>query len=183
MDWSWFTTSASAAAMAALSALGIYAAVILFTRIGGLRSFSKMSSFDFAMTVAIGSLIATTVLTRDPPLLQSLSALAAIYVLQGAVAMLRWRSSAVYDAVDNTPILLMSGERIIRENMRAGRVTEEDLFAKLREANVLDLGEVRAVVMETTGDISVLHGDPGGAPLSEALLKGVRGSGSERPGR
>jgi uncharacterized membrane protein YcaP (DUF421 family) len=175
MDWSWFTTSVFAAAMAALSALCIYAAIIVLTRISGLRSFSKMSSFDFAITVAIGSVIATTVLTRDPPLLQSLSALAAIYALQGIVSVLRWRSAAVHDVVDNVPLLLMSGERLIRENMRAARVTEEDLYSKLREANVLDLAEVRAVVIETTGDISVLHGDPGGAPLSEALLKGVRG--------
>lgn len=35
----------------------------------------------------------------------------------------------------------------------------------------MDFSEVRAVVLETTGDISVLHGDH----LSERLLKGVRG--------
>ncbi|MDO6471263.1 YetF domain-containing protein [Maribacter sp. 1_MG-2023] len=32
-------------------------------------------------------------------------------------------------------------------------------MAKLREANVLQLSQVKAVIFETTGDISVLHSD------------------------
>nr|WP_243405031.1 DUF421 domain-containing protein [Pelagivirga sediminicola] len=39
----------------------------------------------------------------------------------------------------------------------------------MREANALDLSPVRAVVLETTGSISVLHGDH----VDEALFKGV----------
>ena len=54
--------------------------------------------------------------------------------------------------------------------MRARRVEEDDLIAKLREANVCDLSDVRAVVLETTGDITVLHG----SRLQERLLNGVQ---------
>ena len=59
-----------------LSALGIYIGVIIATRLGGLRSFSKMSGFDFAMTVAVGSLIASTIVAPEPPLTQGLVAVA-----------------------------------------------------------------------------------------------------------
>jgi hypothetical protein len=52
-------------ASAAIAALGIYLAVIVATRVSGLRSFTKMSAFDFAMTVAIGSLIAAARLTLE----------------------------------------------------------------------------------------------------------------------
>lgn len=38
-------------------------------------------------------------------------------------------------------------------------VSQADLMAKLREANVLQLSQVKAVVFETTGDISVLHSE------------------------
>ena len=50
-------------------------------------------------------------------------------------------------------------------------MTEADLRAKLREANVLAMDEIRAVVMESTGDVSVLHGPPGS--LSRELLRDV----------
>ena len=51
----------------------------------------------------------------------------------------------------------MKKEEILWSNMKKSKVTEGDLRVKLREANVLRLLEVKAVVFETTGDISVLH--------------------------
>ena len=52
-------------------------------------------------------------------------------------------------------------------------VTEDDLKAKLREANVLNLAEVRAVVFESTGDISVLHTNDANKELEDWLLTDV----------
>jgi len=63
----------------------------------------------------------------------------------------------------------MTDGEILHETLRATRVAEEDLIAKLREANGLDLAPVRAAVLETTGDISVLHGDH----MDRQILKGV----------
>lgn len=174
---SWLTTSLGAAAMVVATALGIYASVLILTRIAGLRSFAKISGFDFAMTVAIGSLIASAIVTPDPPLLQAAAGLVAIYGLQISVAIFRQRSAAVRGIVDNSPLLLMDGSRVLHDNLREARITEADLRAKLREANVLRTEEIRAVVMETTGTISVLHGDPDGPGLEPGLLEGVdRGS-------
>ena len=175
MDWTWIDTTWSAVAMVALSTIGIYVALIVYTRAAGLRSFSKMSSFDFAMTVAIGSVIASTILTRDPPLLQGVVALGMVYVVQQGVAALRVHFRAARHLVDNEPMLIMEGERILEDAMREARISRGDLLAKLREANVLRLDRVRAVVVESTGDISVLHDSGGGVPdLDEELLEGVR---------
>ncbi|MBC97551.1 MAG: hypothetical protein CME63_07360 [Halobacteriovoraceae bacterium] len=44
-------------------------------------------------------------------------------------------------------------------NMKKANVSENDILAKLREANAYDLNKVHAVIFETTGGISVLHGD------------------------
>ena len=76
--------------------------------------------------------------------------------------------------VDNRPLLLMEGPRILYESLRWVHMTEEELFSKLRAANVFRFDEVRAVVMERTGSLTVLHGDPGGKEPDEVLFKGVR---------
>lgn len=137
---------------------GIYMAVILLTRIFGKRSFSKMSSFDFAMTVAVGSIIATTILSSSVKLIDGLVGLLAVYLLQIGIALAR-RNKYVKKIVDNTPLLLMDGEQILEDNMRKARVSEGDLRSKLRESNVTQLHQIKAVVFETTGNISVLHRD------------------------
>ena len=174
IDWTWITTTATAALMATLSALGIYVALVLFTRLAGLRSFSKMSSFDFAITVAFGTMLASTMLVKDPPLLRAILALGVLYLIQFVVSVLRQRSPVVSWAVDNKPLLLMAGPEILQDNLRKARMTEDDLHGKLREANVIDYSQVRAVVMEATGDVSVLHADPDGPDLNPNLLSGIR---------
>ena len=149
-----FETTWESVGVIFVSALGIYLSVILLTRISGKRSFSKMSSFDFAMTV--GSIIATTILSSSVNLIEGILGLAAVYFLQISIAIGR-RHKLVETLVDNTPLLLMDGQNILHQNLRKARVSESDLRSKLREANVIQLSQVKAVVFETTGDISVLH--------------------------
>ena len=76
-------------------------------------------------------------------------------------------------AVMNGNELVMAGPEILHENLKNVRMTENDLYAKLRQANVTRRDQIRAVVMETTGDVSVLHADPDGQPLEDELLYGV----------
>ena len=133
-----------------------------------------MSSFDFAMTVAVGSIIATTVLSQSVSMLQGIVGLVAVYLLQIGAALAR-RDKTVRNLMDNSPLLLMDGGTIIEDNLRKSRVTRGDLRSKLREANVTELSQVKAVVFETTGNISVLHRDDGG-PLDLWLMKDVQRS-------
>lgn len=166
----WLVTTPARLLLILFSTVIIYSSVILFTRVNGLRSFSKMSGFDFAMTIAVGSIMATTIMSERPSILEGASALAALFACQRFVSWARTRRDASF-VVDNEPKLLMANGELFEDALSEARVTKADLYAKLREANVLNLSEVRAVVLETSGDISVLHG-PG---LEADLLTGVLG--------
>lgn len=168
----YFGVSAGSLLAVLLSAIGIYVAVILFTRIAGKRSFSKMSSFDFAMTIAIGSIIGSTLLLASVSLVTGIVGLASVYLLQQMVAYLRQFDSFGM-IVENKPFLLMNGSQILEENLKKARVTKGDLRAKLREANVTRFSQIKAVVFETTGDISVLHGQED-QEMEEWLLEDVK---------
>jgi uncharacterized membrane protein YcaP (DUF421 family) len=167
----WLSTTWTQTWLVVVSALVIFLAVVTYTRVAGLRSFSKMSSFDFASTVAVGSTMATVAIT-DASLLNGLIGLATIYLAQVAVAVLR-RHTTVETLVDNNPVLLMVGDQMLEHNLRRSKVTASDVRAKLREANVTAYEQILAVVLETTGDVSVLHGD---GPLDPGLLDGVEGA-------
>ena len=170
METSPLTPSLGTLGWIALDAVLMLAIIILVVRIVGLRSFAKMSSFDFAVTVACGSILASVVMTKGTSFVHGLVAVGVLLGAQAVVGLGRSASNGFQEAVDNTPLLLMDGPDILDANLRAGRVTRDDLIAKLREANVTSFDQVRAVVLETTGDISVLHGDG----LEDALLEGVR---------
>ena len=160
MNWlNWFASTPVALAAVVGSTVGMYALLIMCARISGVRSFAEMSTFDIAVSVALGSLIATTIATEKPPLAQGALAVVTLYGLQLLVSHLRARRRAAERTVDNRPILLMAKGGVMRHrNLRIARVTEDDLRTHLRAANVSDLAEIRAVVMEGTGSIHVLHG-------------------------
>lgn len=144
--------------------------VVAVVRVIGLRSFSKMTAFDFVITVAIGSLLAgASQATSWGAFFQATLAMATLLSVQLCVALLRRWFPRFDTLVQNEPVLLMANGEIFTPALHATRVAEDDLIAKLREANVRDLSDVRAVVLETTGDISVLHGPS----LNENLLQGV----------
>lgn len=153
-------------------ALGMMALtfVVIQIRVVGLRSLSKMTSFDFVMTVALGSLVAGAAQASEwSGFAQALLAMVGLFLLQWSAARIRKASDSFEHAVQNEPVLLMRDGKILQDALKATRVAKSDLYAKLREANVLDMASVRAVVLETTGDVSVLHGDR----LQEEVLSGV----------
>ncbi|TWT73053.1 DUF421 domain-containing protein [Allorhodopirellula solitaria] len=172
----WITAASPDMAMVLLSSLVTYAAILLFTRLVGLRSFSKMSAADFAMTVAVGSLFASTISSANPTLVMGVLAIGCLYFGQWALAFLRSRISGVSKVVDNEPLLLMAGRHFLDDNLRKANVSRADVFGKLREANALNYDQVLAVIFETTGDISVLHSSNSDAELEPDFLRGVLGA-------
>lgn len=152
--------------------------VIVLARLNGLRSFSKMSSFDFALTVATGSILASAMIGEGPPW-PEIVALCTLFLTRFAISKARRWRSWVEQATDNAPLMLMHDGVVLERNLSLARVTHADLRAKLREANALDLRKVRAVVLEATGDVSVLHGDE----IDDELLTGVSWGDEGKPDR
>lgn len=173
IDWSWITTNSTTLLMTFLSGIGIYTTLILLTRIVGLRSFSKLSSFDFAMTVAIGSVIASTLLTETPALLTGAFGLVVLFGIQYTVSKSRLLTNFVTRLVDNRPLLVMVGEEILSEHLQKARLTEADLKSQLRKAGITHPNQILAVVFETTGDVVVLKKNENVDPW---LFSDVRGA-------
>ena len=149
--------------------------IILLTRIIGLRSFAKFTVYDFAFTVAVGSII-SSILTSATSVIHGSVAIASLLFLSLIFSILQKKFPALSSAISNKPLLLMRGNKIIEENLLHARIERSQLIAKLREANVTQLNQVQAVVLETTGDISVLlkSKDTDGESIDSIILEGVR---------
>ncbi|NNC59920.1 MAG: DUF421 domain-containing protein [Erythrobacter sp.] len=132
-----------------------------------------MTNFDFVMTIATGSLLAGAAQSSEwSGYGQSMVAIAALFFVQLLVSRIRKDHDPFEQAIQNEPVLLMREGAFCEQAMKEERVTRSDLVAKLRDANVLEMSKVRAVVLETTGDISVMHGET----LEPVLIENVRGT-------
>ncbi|GAA5021188.1 DUF421 domain-containing protein [Marivirga lumbricoides] len=153
----------------------IFVVIILLTRIVGLRSFAKFTAYDFAFTVAIGSII-SSILTSSTTLAHGTVAIAGLLMITFIFSWLQRKSPFLSNLISNAPLLLMDGNTILYKNLKYARIEEDQLIAKLREANVLNYDQVIAVVLESTGDISVLHqaSHDSKEKFDAKLLSGVR---------
>ncbi len=174
MDSSYFFKNDDLILESVLGTVIIFILIVVLTRIFGLKSFSKMTGFDFVVTVAIGSILGMSINSSKPSILLGGVILIVLYSLNYLVTLLRFHSNKAEKIIDNNPLLLMENGKIIQENMHASKVTQAELQSKLREANVLKLDQVKAVILETTGEISVLHSSDDTIELEDFILGDVK---------
>lgn len=137
-----------------------YVVLLLFLRASGKRTLSKMNAFDFVVTVALGSTLATILLSRDVSLLQGAVALGLLVLLQFVITWTSVRWAWVRRMVTGEPTLLLSQGRFLPAALRKARVTEEEVHAAVRASGKDGIDGVRAVVLETDGSFSVIAGAP-----------------------
>ena len=133
-----------------------YAVLLLFLRISGKRTLAKMNAFDFIVTVALGSTLATILLNKNVALAEGALAFAMLIGLQFVVAWLSARSRIVQEVVKSEPALLLRDGKPMPTAMLRERVTESELEAAVRKAGYGELESVDSVILETDGTFSVI---------------------------
>ena len=133
-----------------------YAGVIAVLRTSGKRTLAKMNAFDLVVTVALGSTLATILLSKDVALFEGLLALVVLALLQFVIAWGSVRWGWVEQIAKSTPRRLLTNGVIDEAALREERVTREELLAAVRSGSFGGLEAIAAVVLETDGSFSVI---------------------------
>lgn len=133
-----------------------YVVLVFVLRISGKRTLSKMNAFDFVVTVALGSTLASTITSETVALLEGILALTLLVALQFVITWLSVRSNRFSRLIKAEPTLLYHDGRYIASQMRRSRITESEVQAAIREKGNGSLDDVAAVVLETDGTFSVI---------------------------
>jgi len=133
-----------------------YAALVVLLRLSGKRTLAKMNAFDLVVTVALGSTLATVLLTSDVALVEGVLALALLIGAQFVVAWTSVRLGLVRRAVKSTPTLLVWRGRLREQALRDQRVSRAEVLQAVRAQGQGALDQVAAVVLETDGSFSVI---------------------------
>jgi uncharacterized membrane protein YcaP (DUF421 family) len=156
MEQFFFDSWASVSRTLAIGVLA-YVGLILMLRLSGKRTLAKMNSFDLVVTVALGSTLATVLLTKEVPLADGLLAFALLIVLQFSVTWLSVRSNVVRRIARGEPTLLVHRGTFLKNAMKDQRVTSSEVLQAIRSQGIADLADVEGVVIETDGTFSVIR--------------------------
>lgn len=152
-----------------------YASLILFLRISGKRTLSKLNAFDFVVTVALGSTLATILLSEEVSLSEGALALITLIGLQWLISWMTVRVRMVGKMVKSEPSLLYFQGSFLEGAMKKERVARSEVHQALRSWGASSMDEVEAVVLETDGTLSIMKKAPplDAPPMEEVRRKGL----------
>lgn len=166
-------------ARAVLSGLLAYTALVALVRISGKRTVAKWNAFDLIVTVALGSTLASTIVTGTVPVMKGVGAFFVLVALQFAITWASVRVNFIHRIIKAQPALLVRDGRLEHETLRRERVTEDEVLTAARRRGFGDLRQVQAIVLETDGSFSVIGSI--GDDVAYSTLRGVHGAGRSAP--
>ncbi|SEK67828.1 Protein of unknown function [Blastococcus sp. DSM 46786] len=156
-----------------------YATVVVALRLSGKRTLTKLNAFDLVVTVALGSTLATILLSSDVAWVEGAVALGLLALLQAVVAWLTVRWPGLRTVVTSRPTLVLSDGEPLPDRMREVRIGIDEIRQAVRSSGSGDLADVAAVVLESDGSLSVIPAEKYG---TGAALEGVAGADARRHG-
>ncbi len=153
-----------------VSSVGIYLLLLILIRVLGQRSVANLSSFDFGAVVAVGAILGRTALLQRPTLAAGVIALTTLFIMQAVLGYLG-RRRRIDRLINRSPVLLMAGSQLLRDNLRTNHIVEDELRQALRLAGIRQLAEVASVILERNGRVSVIRA---GQPIDPWLLADVQ---------
>lgn len=139
-----------------VGAITAYPLLVLFLRLSGKRTLSKMNAFDFVVTVALGSTLATLIMSKSTPILEGILALFLLVALQYLVAWLSVHVRFFQRMIKSTPSTLYEDGHFYDETLISQRISKDDIHQKVRSSGMSSLAQVKKIVLESDGDISVI---------------------------
>lgn len=154
-----------------VTAVVIYAVVVIFSRMFGQRQFSRMASYDLPFIFAMGSIVGRVVLVRTS-LAGAVLGISVMFLLHAASGWLHHHSELVHRLTENRPILVVLDGELLDDNVRRAHTSALEIHEQVRMSGAGTLERVRAVVLERNGAMSVIGHD---GPMDAAVFQDVVG--------
>ena len=157
----------------ALSAPIIYLLVVLYIRVIGKRSTSQMNSFDWIVTVGMGSLVASTIILKAISLIEGAFAILLLMFLQFIITKLMVHFSLLRKVIRSTPQLLVYNGEFLEKNMAKERIVKTEILSAIRSKGVQNINEIHAIVLETDATFSVIKKTEDNSSYTLANVQGL----------
>lgn len=133
-----------------------YFIVIFILRLSGKRTLAKMNAFDFVVTIALGSILGAVILNKSIPLAEGLLAVALLIFLQFIITYISVRSATFKNFISSNPTLLLFDGKLLETVLKKERISIGEINKAVRAAGAGHLSDVKVIVLESTGDITVI---------------------------
>ena len=176
----WLVDGWGQPAVAAAKAAMMYVIAMVGLRLAHRRTLSQWTAIDFAAAVALGAIIGRTAIAEGQSVAVGAAALVTILVAHYLLTVGRFRPF-VARLVDHRVRVLVDHGRLRPDQLRRCGLTEAEVLAQLRQHGVASLAELRYVLYESKGDLTIVR-EPGADTADPELVRaGLRDAAAYPP--
>ena len=133
----------------------LYIVLIFGIRLMGKRQIGQMEASEFVVTMLVANLAAIPMQDGGIPLFSGLVPILTVLGMELVFSGIIMHSIRFRKLLCGKPVILIDNGKILQENLRATRVTMDELASHLRQKDVMDLKAVQYAILETDGNLSV----------------------------
>lgn len=135
----------------------LYLIVLFVIRIMGKAELSKMSPFQLIVVFMIAELASIPIESPDVSMITGVAAIFTLMFLQVLISFISLRSEKFKKIFSGRPSVLIDKGEINVKEMRALRITINDLMEQLRIGGAPSINDVDFAVMESNGELSIIQ--------------------------
>lgn len=139
------------------TAFGLFISLMIITKLARVRSFGKISTTYFISIISILAILVSVLSSNKYTFFEGSFILATVTVFQILfVLLLRGSKQFRRLFIHKAKIVLWNG-KILEDRLVNSNISKEDLIAKIGRSNAHDFRDIKAVIMEDSGEFSVIY--------------------------
>lgn len=137
--------------------LVIYVYTLILLRWLGSRTVGQLSTIEFLLVIALGSAVGDAMFYPEVPLLHAMAVVTVVVLLNKGLDTIMLRNERAERLIDGEPREVVCDGVVDAAFLREGPISADELFQRLREDGIAQLGEVRRAYMEKDGKVTAFR--------------------------
>jgi uncharacterized membrane protein YcaP (DUF421 family) len=139
-----------------LRGLIIYVFLIIILRATGKRQIGQMSPFDLVLLLVLSNAVQNSMNGGDNSVLAGVILSITLVTVNWITGQITFRNKKAERLIEGVPQVLLHDGKVYEEALADAQLTRHELMAAIRGEGYTDLNEIRAVILENDGSISVI---------------------------
>ncbi len=132
--------------------------IILFilVKILGKKQIKNLTLYDYILSITIGSITADAIISVDTPIYDGIIALIVFGFIGYFASLLSYHNHTMEEIIDGEPLVLFENNNFNYTNLEIAKLSVAKVLENCRLKGCFDINELECVILEPSGDISIL---------------------------
>jgi len=135
----------------------MFLAVVLMLRLTGKRGVQQLSIFEMVMIISLGSAAGDSMFYEDVGLFHALAVFGVILLIYRIIILLVAKSEKIEKLLEGEAMYLLRDGRMCLDEINGDEMGADEFFGELRSQSIEHLGQLRYVILEDTGKLSIFY--------------------------